>query len=222
MYFPPRSTGAPFSNQHPFMVRPSNFTPPTMFGNMSPRGVGARSSLLGKLFGNQQMGGGMPFGSGLFGLNQMMPTQRMPFSRQIMGRTMPHGGGGILSKLLGGGVPGGPLGTGGASGIDIVGMLNNVQKVLGVTQQALPLVQQYGPLVKNLPAIFKMMKAINSQETESSTESTTETDNNNESIENESIEVEVTENQSKESEKKVDNDDHEFSKKGLSRPKLYI
>lgn len=42
--------------------------------------------------------------------------------------------------------------------------LSNVQKVAQVVQSATPIVQEYGPLVKNLPAMYRMMKAINSVE----------------------------------------------------------
>ncbi|GGJ85251.1 hypothetical protein GCM10007063_04700 [Lentibacillus kapialis] len=44
--------------------------------------------------------------------------------------------------------------------------LSNVQQVLNVVQQAAPLVQQYGPMVRNLPMLFKLMKALNENDSE--------------------------------------------------------
>ncbi|WP_180994118.1 VrrA/YqfQ family protein [Bacillus sp. Marseille-P3661] len=49
----------------------------------------------------------------------------------------------------------------------ITGMLDNVQRVMGVAQQFGPMIQQYGPFIKNMPAMLKIMKELNSSESDS-------------------------------------------------------
>lgn len=251
MNFPLRP-GAPFPNQSlPLVPRPSNFGAPNMFGNVPPGGMGGgQQGLLGRLFGKSAMGGGASPGNAMLGANQMMQSGGMPFQR-MMGANMPMPqvggqGGGILSRILGGaGAPGGVPGIGGAGaggipgaaagGMDIAGMLNNVQRVLGVTQQAMPLVQQYGPMVKNIPGLFKMMKALNSGDDDASDESLDET--TDEEQEKEEIEVEVKKKSNKKKKVEIDSDEDnedddfddeeeketdQFAAKGLSRPKLYV
>lgn len=106
-----------------------------------------------------------------------MPTPQMPPiapGASMLGRGMFQGGaanqlaslplqqgamsqsGGILSKLLGGAQAGG----GGLN--NILGMLQNAQKAIGVYQQVSPMVKQYAPFVKSLPALISMMRGSNS------------------------------------------------------------
>lgn len=59
----------------------------------------------------------------------------------------------ILSRLFGGGQS-----VGSAGGMDLMKMLTNTQRIIGVTRQVAPLVQQYGPLVRNLPAIWQILR----------------------------------------------------------------
>lgn len=87
--------------------------------------------------------------------------------------------------------------------------LSNVQQVLNVVQQAAPLVQQYGPMVRNLPMLFKLMKAVN--------ENDSETDQNQ--LENE--QETVTSNTSEE-ENYMDEMNMAAMKSGESTPKLFI
>lgn len=95
-----------------------------------------------------------------------------------------RGGGiqGFLSKFLpGGSAASGGTGTGlggagtGLGGIQnfanpasISSMLGNVQKALGVAQQVTPMIQQYGPLVRNLPGMVKMLRQLNTDDSETS------------------------------------------------------
>lgn len=86
-------------------------------------------------------------------------------------------GGGLLSKLLGGGQTRGmgaaaasrAVGsTGTGSGLlqtltnpgSINGFLTNTQKMLQTANQIGPMVQQYGPMVKNLPAMWKLYRGL--------------------------------------------------------------
>jgi hypothetical protein len=46
------------------------------------------------------------------------------------------------------------------TGGGFLGMLTNVQKMLGVAQNVVPMVQQYGPLIKNLPAMVRIWKEL--------------------------------------------------------------
>ncbi|MUV39830.1 uncharacterized protein JNUCC1_03714 [Lentibacillus sp. JNUCC-1] len=69
---------------------------------------------------------------------------------------------GLLQQLLGG--------AGGSSQIvsadGIMNTLNHVQRILGFVQSTAPVLQEYGPLIKNLPAMYQMMKALDSNETD--------------------------------------------------------
>lgn len=92
-----------------------------------------------------------------------------------------RGGGGFLSRLLGGlggGLGGAPTAASGpmmgglssaaSGGVNLANMLTNAQKVLGLTQQVLPMIHQYGPLIRNAPAILKIMRSNNSTDESSS------------------------------------------------------
>ncbi|MFN7251244.1 MAG: VrrA/YqfQ family protein [Anaerobacillus sp.] len=77
----------------------------------------------------------------------------LPLQQGVMGQS-----GGILSKLLGGAQ------AGGGGFTNILGMLQNAQKAIGVFQQVSPMVQQYAPFVKSLPALISMMRNSGSSE----------------------------------------------------------
>lgn len=73
--------------------------------------------------------------------------QGLPQSQLGVGQS-----GGLLSKLLGG------ASTGGGGITNILNMLQNAQKAIGIAQSVGPMVQQYAPLVKSLPALIGIMK----------------------------------------------------------------
>lgn len=138
---------------------------------------------------------------------RQMPIMRQPAlpimrGGQFAPQAAARGGGlkGILSRIIPGNQAVGPVNPqgliqgvttatrSGAPGIlqgltnpsNISSMLGNVQKVLGMAQQVTPMVQQYGPLIKNLPAMIKIYRELNSEDT------STEANNENEiEIENE-------------------------------------
>lgn len=92
-------------------------------------------------------------------------------------------------------------------------MLNNTQRVLQAAEQFTPMIQQYGPIVKNLPSIWKMMRAINSNDTKKEkTESKNESKNESKQLDSSDI---------KSGSKKKTNQ-HPPKKKSESVPKLYI
>ncbi len=116
-----------------------------------------------------------------------MPTPQTPPyapATSLLSRGMIHGGaqqfssvplqhgagqsGGLLAKLFGGAQAGG----GGIT--NIVGMLQNAQKAIGVFQQISPLVQQYGPLIKSLPALISIMRGSGNPDDEESTPNTSD------------------------------------------------
>ncbi|GLB58226.1 YqfQ family protein [Cytobacillus sp. NCCP-133] len=136
-----------------------------------------------------------PMHKGMPPLSFMHPMQGRPpmgpMMRGAPGRR--HGGGGLLSKLLGKGHAQAQAGIGAArtagaraaggspAGGNILqaisnpssinGFLNNTQKVLNTAQQIGPLVQQYGPLVRNLPAMWKLYRGLkDAPEEETSTD----------------------------------------------------
>lgn len=179
---------SPFGQQmsSPFMqIRPPMQIP------SQPRGVGG---LLSRIFGKtagptngfqgMQGMGFPPFaGNGMFG----------PTMQSGIGHTFGNLGQSGLSNTFGG----------------ITGMLNNVQRAIGLAQQFGPMIQQYGPFVKNLPAMLKIMKELNDSESEENS--------NSESSENEvnlnEIEIpNLSEGTSPTSPTNA----------GLSKPKLYI
>jgi hypothetical protein len=156
-------------------------------GGMGPRMMGP-GQMRGPFGGGGQrmMGGANPFGGG----NQMMGS--------MMGRPAGKsgGGGGILSKLLGGNKQGQQLGglrgiqaasrgsASGGGGIGSIlqtlskpdglsGFLNNTQQVLQTAQSIGPMIQQYGPLVKNLPAMWRLYKGLKDAPSEGQTEEST-------------------------------------------------
>jgi hypothetical protein len=110
------------------------------------------------------------------------PAMRTPFPRPGLG--------GFLSRLFSRGQPiASPspwitpmmqnsvagAGAGANTGGGFLGLLTNVQKMLGVAQNVMPMVQQYGPLIKNLPAMIRIWRELKpANEEESAEESKTE------------------------------------------------
>lgn len=85
------------------------------------------------------------------------------------------GSGGFLSRLFSRGQPiaspspwitpplqhaAASAGAGANTGGGFLGMLTNIQKMLGIAQNVMPMVQQYGPLIKNLPAMIRIWKEL--------------------------------------------------------------
>ncbi|MCT8139701.1 hypothetical protein H1D32_19485 [Anaerobacillus sp. CMMVII] len=87
----------------------------------------------------------------------------VPLQQGMVGQS-----GGLLSKLFGGAQAGG----GGLN--NILGMIQNAQKAIGVVQQVSPMVQQYAPFVKSLPALISMMRNSNSEDSADESEATEE------------------------------------------------
>ena len=76
---------------------------------------------------------------------------------------------GLLARLFGG------LGAGGGQSFNIMSMLQNTQRVVGMVQTVTPMVQQYGPIIRNLPALYRIMKSSpNSDNTNTETATTGE------------------------------------------------
>ncbi|NUK30908.1 hypothetical protein HT574_12695 [Parageobacillus sp. VR-IP] len=116
-----------------------------------------------------------------------MPPSSFPAMRTPAPRP---GFGGFLSRLFSRGQPIAPsspwispmmqnavasTGAGANTGGGFLGMLTNVQKMLGIAQNVMPMVQQYGPLIKNLPAMIRIWKELKpADEEESMEESKTE------------------------------------------------
>ncbi|OLS41665.1 VrrA/YqfQ family protein [Bacillus sp. MRMR6] len=198
-------------------------------GGMGPRMMGP-GQMRGPYGGGGQrmMGAANPFGGG----NQMMGS--------MMGRPPGRsGGGGILSKLLGGnkqamgalqGIQGAARnsasgGSGGGIGSilqtlskpdGLSGFLNNTQQVLQTAQSFGPMIQQYGPLVKNLPAMWKLYKGLKDSPSEDQPkESTTVAVDKDESSE-------TTSKGNKKAPQTSSPETKEKRKQGTSIPKLYI
>ncbi|QKY69159.1 VrrA/YqfQ family protein [Lentibacillus sp. CBA3610] len=93
--------------------------------------------------------------------------------------------------------------------------LGNAQQVLNVVQQTAPLVQQYGPMVKNLPMLFKLVKALNEDDSEETAESAVSEDQP-ESEEG----IDITDADPEED--NLDEMEFETVKSGESTPKLFI
>jgi hypothetical protein len=75
---------------------------------------------------------------------------------------LPNKTGGLLSRLL-------QTGNASSGGINLGGMLGNIQQGLKVAETVTPMIQQYGPLIKNIPAMISMYKEImSSNSTDSS------------------------------------------------------
>jgi YqfQ-like protein len=58
---------------------------------------------------------------------------------------------GFLSRMLGGDT-------------SLTGIIGNMQRAVQTAQQVTPMIQQYGPVVKNLPSLYKIFKAVNTDD----------------------------------------------------------
>ncbi|MGM7702023.1 VrrA/YqfQ family protein [Pseudalkalibacillus sp. Hm43] len=87
------------------------------------------------------------------------------------GQMMPFRGGGLpagrslgfLSRFL-------SPNPGAGSGLNLIGMVENVQKVMKMADTVKPLVQQYGPMVKNLPSMLQLLKEYQNYSSDSDSE----------------------------------------------------
>lgn len=159
-----------------------------------------------------------------------MPTnfQGFPGGGLFAGRGMfgPGINPGIGGQFYGGGAQGLSSLMNNFSSGGIPGMLNNIQRVMGLAQQVGPMIQQYGPLVKNMPAMFKIMRALNSTDTETETDS----ESNENSTTNPKNEAALTETSNKGNETEIDPPNLDGIKEEEStiitvkpsKPKLYI
>ena len=72
--------------------------------------------------------------------------------------------GGLLSRLFGG-LGGGNVGTSGltkaaGSSLKFSTIIDNSQRILGLTQQVMPMVRQYGPIIRNLPTMWRITSCL--------------------------------------------------------------
>ena len=93
--------------------------------------------------------------------------------------------GGLLSRLIPGLGGASSVTTGAATGgITFSGILSGASKTLGVINQAIPVFYQMKPIWNNAKTMFRVAKAMNSND-QSKTTSTKETTNTNSSTNNE-------------------------------------
>lgn len=201
----------PFS-RFPMQQMQQGFQQPRGFGNLLSRFLGKGRNAPAN-FGGFPSGGGFP-GGGTFSRSGAFPgSLARGFSPGVGGQLMGGGGSGgaglsgLMGNLTSGGIP---------------EMLNNVQRVMGLAQQFGPMIQQYGPFIKNMPAMFKIMRELNSSDDSTDTENETTTEVVNESTANNQANTEAI----------VENEPPDFS--GIkvveplentvkpSKPKLYI
>jgi hypothetical protein len=117
------------------------------------------------------------------GANMMSHAGSQAFHPMAGLGTQASRGGGLLSRLFGGGAAkatsasmmGSFPTTAAQGGLNFTTILTNAQRVLGLTQQVVPMIQQYGPLIRNAPAIWRIMRS-----TDSSGDENLEPANNNE------------------------------------------
>ncbi|MBE4908002.1 hypothetical protein IMZ08_08050 [Bacillus luteolus] len=123
----------------------------------------------------------------MFPGRQIPPMQGFPMQNPFGGGFQPQqmasrGAGGLLKRLFSGassspmqGVanPSAAQGMfnpstiqGLANPANLSGMLGNVQKALKMAETVGPMVQQYGPLVRNIPAMYKIYKELNNNDSE--------------------------------------------------------
>ncbi|WZY00998.1 VrrA/YqfQ family protein [Bacillus sp. FSL W7-1360] len=95
-----------------------------------------------------------PTGSRLMG---MTPTHHFgPLVQPDPTPTKPRPSGRFLPQLFGGGT------AAFGEGITLATILVYAQRVIGVTQQVTPMIQQYGPYVKRIPALWRMLRSMQS------------------------------------------------------------
>lgn len=157
-----------------------------------------------------------------------MPSRNFPMQpfspQQPMMMNRPSGG--LLSRLFGGRAQSMPNMTNASrmgsllgnvqnvtSPSSISSMMTNVQKILKVAESVGPMVQQYGPVVKNIPAMFKIYKALKSDDTSEEETETIKTASEEANDENPFDEDAFNE---------LEAEFIESPRKGASKPKLYI
>lgn len=79
-----------------------------------------------------------------------MPPGSFPALQRGVLPGVPQQAGGMLSRIL--------PGAAGQGGMDMMGMIQNVQKVMQAADTIKPMVQQYGPMVKQLPEMIALFK----------------------------------------------------------------
>lgn len=156
-----------------------------------------------------------------------MPSRNFPmqtfFPYQPM---MNRPSGGLLSRLFGGraqSIPNMPNASRMGSMLSnvqnvtnpssISSMMTNVQKILKVAESVGPMVQQYGPVVKNIPAMFKIYKALKSDDT---------SDEETETVKTVSEEANDVDQFDEDAFNELEAEFIENPPKGASKPKLYI
>jgi hypothetical protein len=156
-----------------------------------------------------------------------MPPRNFPtrsfFPNQAM---MNRPSGGLLSRIFGrgaGSIPNitnaSPMGSilgnlqNAANPSFLSSMMTNVQKVLKVAESVAPMVQQYGPMVRNIPAMFKIYQALKSDDTSKDTKVSTEATGKKADKET-SNQIDALD--------ALESEFIEKTKKGASKPKLYI
>ncbi|MDQ0244474.1 hypothetical protein J2S09_002040 [Bacillus fengqiuensis] len=145
-----------------------------------------------------------------------------PYQQPMMNRPS----GGLLSRLFGGraqSIPNMPNASRMGSMLSnvqnvtnpssISSMMTNVQKILKVAESVGPMVQQYGPVVKNIPAMFKIYKALKSDDT---------SDEETETVKTVSEEANDVDQFDEDAFNELEAEFIENPPKGASKPKLYI
>lgn len=119
-------------------------------------------------------------GASMFSTGMFSPAMFSGGAQHLAGLPLQQGAmgqsGGLLSKLLGGAKAGG----GGIT--NIVSMLQNAHKAIGVVQSVGPMVQQYAPLVKSLPALVSFMRNSSSDNSSEDSSEISSNDNSSEKI----------------------------------------
>lgn len=110
-------------------------------------------------------------GSGASPQSLPMPPGSFPALQRGVMPGAPQQAGGMLSRLL----PGA-----GQGGMDMMGMIQNVQKVMQAADTIKPMVQQYGPMVKQLPEMIALFKEY--QKSSGSTDDSEDEDSNDEPV----------------------------------------
>lgn len=183
--------GFPFSGGFPGGAGPGLAQP-------SQSGI---AGLLSKLLG----GGGassqsLPLPPGSF---QGMQAGGLPGAQQA---------GGMLSSLLQGNAQG---------GMDMMGMVQNVQKVMQAADTIKPMVQQYGPMVKQLPEMIALFKEY--KNSSSSDESEGDEEQSVEGTEEKKLKKNTQKSSGpKPIAKKKTKNETSINHTGRSKPKLYV
>ncbi|MCF6137945.1 YqfQ family protein [Pseudalkalibacillus berkeleyi] len=102
------------------------------------------------------------------------PQSMGPISQ--FGQMMPFRGGfpaarsaGFLSRFL-------SPNPGAGGGLNLIGMVENVQKVMKMADTVRPMIQQYGPMIKNFPSMLQLLKEYQNYSSDSSSDEESETE----------------------------------------------